>query len=111
MEAAHRKVMNQCNNMAKYDQWSYMTMFDFLDVVFTTLRGGIQMDRLLFEEGCEKWLILRENCPLTIYLQMVVQDPVCILGIMARVTKQIDPKCLWLADTQFSYAGAQRAAV
>jgi hypothetical protein len=42
---------------------------------------------------------------------MGVQDPGFVLDIMARVTKQIEPTCLWLANTQFSYAGAQCAAV
>jgi hypothetical protein len=28
-----------------------MTMLGVLDVVFATLRGGIQIDRLLFEEN------------------------------------------------------------
>jgi hypothetical protein len=47
------------------------------------------------------------------YLQVVAQDLVFVLNIMARVTKQIDPVYLylWLVDTQFSYAGAQRGAV
>ena len=57
--------MNERNNMVIYDQWSYMTMFGTLGVVFIALGEGIQ----------------------------------------------IELKCLWLADTQFSYSGAQCAAV
>ena len=34
-----------------------------------------------------------------------------VVDIRARVIKQIYPKCLRLVDTQFSDAGAQRAAV
>jgi len=34
-----------------------------------------------------------------------------VFANMARGTKQIDPTCLWLADTQFSHSGAQCAAV
>jgi len=43
--------MNSGNNMVIYDQWPYMTMPGILEVVFTALREGIQIDRLLFEEG------------------------------------------------------------
>jgi hypothetical protein len=42
---------------------------------------------------------------------MVVQDPVFVLNTMIRAIKQIDPKCLWLADTQFAHTGTQCAAV
>ena len=42
---------------------------------------------------------------------MVAEDRVFVLDIMVRVTKQLDPACLRLVDTQFSDAGAQRAAV
>ncbi len=45
--------MNGCNNMVTYDQWSYMTMLGALEVMFTALRKGIQIDRLLFEESGE----------------------------------------------------------
>ena len=104
--------MNSCNNMVKYDHWSYVTMPGILEVVFVALCEAIPIDRLLFEESRKELAILREDCPLTVSLQMGVQDPVFVLDIMAGVTKQIDPTCcLWLTDTQFSHAGAQRAAV
>ena len=44
--------MNECYNMVIYDQWSYMTLLVILQVVFTTLGGGIQIGRLLV--ACEK---------------------------------------------------------
>jgi hypothetical protein len=44
-------------------------------------------------------------------LQVVVHDPVFVVDVTARVTKQIDLPRLWLVDTQFPYAGAQCAAV
>jgi len=40
--------------MVIYDQWSYMTRLGTLEVMFTALREGIQIDRLLFEEKCEE---------------------------------------------------------
>ena len=43
--------MNQRNNMVIFDQWPYMTMLGTLEEVFTALRGGIQIDRLLLEES------------------------------------------------------------
>ena len=46
--------MNSCNNMIIYDQWSYMTMIDALEVMFTALLEAIQIDRLLFEEKREE---------------------------------------------------------
>ena len=52
--------MRKCNNMVIYDQWSYMTMLGILEVVFTALRGGIQIDRLLLEESCEEWQFFRK---------------------------------------------------
>ena len=88
-------------------------MLGILEVVFVfiALRDGIQIDRLLFEKSREQYAIWQENCPLAVCLQMVVQDLVYVLDTMARVTKQIDSTRLWLMDTQFSYAGAQCAAV
>ena len=50
--------MNACNNLAIYDQWSYMTMLGVLDVVFITLGEGIQIDRRLFVKGCDEQTIL-----------------------------------------------------
>ena len=38
--------MIECFNVVTYDQWSYMTLLVTLQVVFTTLDGGIQIDRL-----------------------------------------------------------------
>jgi hypothetical protein len=72
---------------------------------------GYKLDRLLFEKSREQWAIWQEYYPLTGCLKMMVQDLVFVLDIRARTTKQINPKCLWLVDTQFSYAGAQCAAV
>jgi hypothetical protein len=46
--------MDECNNKVIYDQWSYMTMLGALEVMFTALREGIQIDRLLFEENREE---------------------------------------------------------
>ena len=46
--------MNQCNYMVIYDQWSYMTKFGLLEVVFRALCEGIQIDRLIFEESLEE---------------------------------------------------------
>jgi hypothetical protein len=45
--------MNQCNNMVIFDQWPYMTMLGALEVMFTALGEGIQIDRLLLEESRE----------------------------------------------------------
>jgi len=52
-----------------------MVIYDHVgipEVVFLALRERIQIDRLWFEEGCEEQAILREKCPLTVYLQMKV---------------------------------------
>jgi hypothetical protein len=46
--------MNECNNMVIYDHWSYMTMINSLDGMLKAFSGGIQIDRLLFEESREK---------------------------------------------------------
>jgi hypothetical protein len=73
--------------MVIYDQWPYMTMFGFLETMFTALREGIQIDRLLFEEGRKESAILQEDCPLTVFLQMAGQDPVFVFEIMTRVTR------------------------
>ena len=58
--------------MVIYDQWSNMAMIGIIKVG-RALREGIRIDRLLFEESREEWAILQENCPLTVYLQMVAQ--------------------------------------
>jgi hypothetical protein len=103
--------MSYCNYLIIYDQWSYVTMLVTLDMVCTALREGIQIDRLLFAESPEEQAIWQVNRPLPVYLQMVVEDRVFVLDILVRVTKQLDPTCLRLLNTQFSYAGAQGAAV
>ena len=103
--------MKACSNMVIYDQWSYMTMFGALEVMFTALREGIQIDRLLFWEIARNRRFAKKLSFNFVYLQVSGQDPVILLEIMARVTTKIDPTCLWLADAQFSYAGAQCAAV
>ena len=97
--------------MTIYDQWSYVTMFGILEVVFTALGEGIQIDKLLCEESREEQASWQENGSLTVYLQMVAEDQVFILDIMVRVRKELDPACLRLVDIQLSDAGAQRAAV
>ena len=97
--------------MVIYGQWSYMTMHGILELMFTALREGIRIDRLLFEKSPEEQAILQENYPLTVYLKVEVKVPVFVLDIMVQVTKKIDHACLWLADTQLSYARAQCAAV
>ena len=40
--------------MVIYDLWSYMTMLGIIEVVFIALDEGIQIDRLLFVEGCKE---------------------------------------------------------
>ena len=75
--------MNSCHNMVIYDQWPYMTMPGTLEVMFTALREGIRIDRLLFEENREEYATLRKNCPLTVYLQGVGHDSVFFSDIMA----------------------------
>ena len=97
--------------MVIYDQWSYVTMFGTLEVVFTALGEGIQIDRLLFEESREEQASWQENGSLKMYLQMVAEDQVFILDIMVLVRKELDPACLRLVDIQFSDTCAQRAAV
>ena len=64
--------MNACNNMVTYDHWSYVTIIGILELAFKTLGERIQIDRLLFEEGRKESVILWEDCPLTVYLQMGV---------------------------------------
>ena len=103
--------MGERDFMIIYDQWSYVTMFVALEVVCTALREGIQNDRLLFAEDPGEQAIWQVNCPLPVYLQMVVEDRVFVLDTMVRVTGQADPTCLRLVDIQFSEAGAQRAAI
>ena len=103
--------MNSCNNMVKYNQWSYVTMPGILEVVFVALCEAIPIDRLLLEESPEESAILQENCPLTAYLQMGVQDLVFFLVIMVRSTKQLGPMCLRLGDMQSSHTGVPFSAV
>ena len=64
--------------MVIYDQWPYMTILGVPEMWVTALLEGIQIDRLLFEESREEQARLQENCPLTVSLQMVVQDPVFV---------------------------------
>ena len=97
--------------MIIYDHWSYVTMFGTLEVLCTARREGRQIGRLLFAESPGEQAIWQVNCPLPVYLQMVVEDRVFVLDIMVLVTKQLDPRCLRPVDIQFSDAGAQRAAV
>jgi len=40
--------MKSCNNVVKYDHWSYLTMLGSFGVVFIALRQGIGTDRQLF---------------------------------------------------------------
>ena len=46
--------MNEYANVVIYDPWSYMTMVGFLEMMFTALGEGVQIGRLLFEEGREQ---------------------------------------------------------
>ena len=64
-----------------------MTMLGSLEAMYSALREGIQIDRLLFEGKLRAIGALRKNCPLTLYLQVAGQDPVFLLESMARVTK------------------------
>ena len=74
--------MNSCNNMVTYDQWSYVTMFGILELAFKTIGERIEIGRLLFEKGRKESAILWEDCLLTVFLQMGVQDPIFVLDIM-----------------------------
>ena len=65
-----------------------MTLLVTLQVVFTTLGGGIQIDRLLV--ACEKPRGTGElagKWSLTVYLQRVGEGPVSVLDIMAPTSK------------------------
>jgi len=46
--------MNECPDVVIYDPWPYMTMLGVLEMMFTAMREGIQIDRLLFEESREE---------------------------------------------------------
>ena len=65
--------------MVTYDQWSYMTLLVTLQVMFTTLDGGIQIDRLFVAmKSREEQASWQENVSLTVYLQMVAKGPVFV---------------------------------
>jgi len=46
--------MNQGNDVVIYDQWPNMTIFFIREVVFVALDEVIQIDRLLFVDGCKE---------------------------------------------------------
>jgi len=71
--------MSSCNNMIIYDQWSYVTMLGTLEVLCSAVREGIEIDRRLFAESPEEKAIWQANCPLPVYLQMVIEDRVFVL--------------------------------
>jgi hypothetical protein len=75
--------MNSYNNMVTYNQWSYVTIPGILEVVFVALRERIPIGRLLFGGSPEESAILWEDCPLPVFLQMVVQNLVFFLDIRA----------------------------
>jgi hypothetical protein len=59
-------------------------MLGTLKVLCSAVREGIQIDRLLFAESPEEKAIWQANCPLPVYLQMVIEDRVFVLNIMVR---------------------------
>ena len=46
--------MNDCVDVVIYDPWPYMTMVGVREMIFSALGEGIQIGRLLFEEGREQ---------------------------------------------------------
>ena len=67
-----------------------MTLLVALQVVFTTLGGGIQIDRLFVAvKSCEEQASWQENNSLTVYLQIVVKGSVSVLDIMDPTLKRI----------------------
>ncbi|CAB1061173.1 hypothetical protein D1BOALGB6SA_5946 [Olavius sp. associated proteobacterium Delta 1] len=58
--------MDQCIDMVIFDHWSYMTMLGVPEIMSTALPEGIQIDRLLLEEGRYEKENFQENCPLTV---------------------------------------------
>ena len=82
--------MNECYNMVTYDQWSYMTLLVTLQVVFATLDGGIQIDRLFV--ACENPRGTGELAGKWFFNRMPSdggKGPVSDLDIMAQTSKRI----------------------
>lgn len=98
--------------MVIYDHWSYVTMLGTLEVLCTAGREGRQIDRPVFAVSPGEQAIWQVNCPLPVYLQMVIEDEDRgSFRYHGSATKQLGPTGLGLVDIQFSDAGAQRAAV
>lgn len=92
--------MSKSNNMVIYDQWSYMTLLVTLQVVFTTLDGGIQIDRLFV--ACEKPRGTGELAGKW-FFNRVPSDGGKRPGFCFRYygsnIKTNRPQCLWLVNT------------
>jgi hypothetical protein len=86
--------------MVIFDQWSYMTLLVALQVVFTTLDGGIQIERLFV--GCEKPRGTGELAGKW-FFNRVLSDGGKRLGFCFRyhgsIIKPNRPQCLWLVNT------------
>ena len=86
--------------MVTYDQWSYMTLLVTLQVMFTTLDGGIQIDRLFV--ACEKPRGTGELAGKP-FFNRVSSDGGKRPGFCFRhhgsIIKTNGPQCLWLVNT------------
>lgn len=86
--------------MVTYDQWSYMTLLVTLQVMFTTLDGGIQIDRLFV--ACEKPRGTSELAGKW-FFNRVPSDGGKRPGFCFRYygsnIKTNRPQCLWLVNT------------
>jgi len=75
-----------------------MTMWGTLEVLLTAVREGMQIDRRLFAESPEKQAIWQVNCPLSVYLQMVMEVRVFVFktwfGHKAAGPPRVDPRPL-----------------
>ena len=89
-----------------------MTLLVTLQVVFTTLGGGIQIGRLLVD--CEKPRGTGELAGKWFFNRVPSyggKRPGFCFRYHGSYFKTDKPQFLWLVNTAFSYAGAQRAAV
>ena len=87
--------------MVTYDQWSYMTLPVTLQVIFTTLDGGIQIDRLFV--ACEKPRGTGELAGKW-FFNRVPSDGgkrpgFCFRYYGSNNIKTNRPQCLWLVNT------------
>ena len=92
--------MSKCNNKVIYDQWSYMTLFITLQVVFTTLGGGIQIGRLFVAREKPRGTgELAGKC----FFNRVSSDggkrPGFCFRYHGSIIKTNEPQCLWLVNT------------